>query len=89
MPAPVAPSVVETKNLFGSVFSRFGNFVPIFFFSINDSILICKFYLRLTVWTVNDLQGGLSTFCEGSSPGKTPQISIYSFWGVFPGEMPP
>ena len=24
----------------------------------------------------------------GISPGKTTKISLYSFWGVFPGEMP-
>ena len=31
----------------------------------------------------------LYNFCGGISPEKIPQISIYSFWGVFPGEMSP
>ena len=32
---------------------------------------------------------GLYSFCGGILPEKTPQISIYSLWGVFPGLMPP
>ena len=33
--------------------------------------------------------GGRYSFFGGISLGKTPQILIYSFWGVFPCEMPP
>ena len=33
--------------------------------------------------------GGLSSFCGGILLGKTPQVSIYIFWGIFPCEILP
>ena len=49
------------------------------------------FFPLCTQWTVNNVtlkdpwkdMRGIYSFCGGISPGKTSQISIYRFWGVF------
>ena len=39
--------------------------------------------VKCTLWTVNDVPG--NSTARARPPGKTPQVSIYSPWGVFSG----